>query len=96
MNTIRLLVAVVLVGLAADCANLTRSRNTANPNVSGETLALQVCSNCHGVTGSSTSPNFPNLAAQQEAYIASQVLQFKNHSRKDPAGYQYMWGLSRI
>lgn len=95
MNTIRLLVAVVLVGLVADCANLTRSRNTANPNVSGETLALQVCSNCHGVTGNSTSPNFPNLAAQQEAYIASQVLQFKNHSRKDPAGYQYMWGLSR-
>jgi cytochrome c553 len=95
MNTIRLLVAVVLVSLAADCANLPRSRNTANPDVSGETLALQVCSNCHGATGSSTSPNFPNLAAQQEAYIVSQMLQFKTHSRTDPAGYQYMWGLSQ-
>jgi len=94
MNTIRLVLAVVLVGLAADCANLQRSRDTANPNVSGETLALQVCSNCHGPTGNSTSPNFPNLAAQQEAYIVSELLEFKSHSRTDPAGFEYMWGLS--
>ncbi len=95
MNTIRLLVAVVLLGLAANCGNLTRSRNTANPNVSGETLALQVCSNCHGPTGNSTSPNFPNLAAQQEAYTVSELLEFKGHNRTDPAGYEHMWGLSQ-
>jgi len=94
MNTIRLVLAVVLVGLASACTNLSRSRDTANPNVSGETLALQVCSNCHGPTGNSTSPNFPNLAAQQEAYIVSELIEFKSHIRTDPAGYEYMWGLS--
>lgn len=94
MNTTRVVLAVVLVGLAAGCANVERSRDTANPNVSGDTLALQVCSNCHGRTGNSTSPNFPNLAQQQEAYITSQLHEFKNHSREDPAGFEYMWGLS--
>jgi len=83
----------VLIGLAG-CANEPRSRDTANPNVSGDTLAMQVCSNCHGVTGNSKSPNFPNLAAQQEAYVVAQLSEFKNHSRQDPAGFEYMWGLS--
>jgi len=94
MNTLRLVLAVVLAGLAADCANLPRSRDTANPNVSGQTLAMQVCSNCHGVTGNSISPNFPNLAQMPEAYLAAQLAEFKRHSRQDPQGFEYMWGLS--
>src|SRR5207245_585250 len=44
--------------------------------------------------GNSTSPNFPNLAAQQEAYLVAQLTEFKSHSRQDPAGFEYMWGLS--
>jgi len=94
MNTQRIALLAVLVGLTAGCANEPRSRDTANPNVSGETLALQVCSNCHGVTGNSKSPNFPNLAGQQEAYVVAQLSGFKAHSREDPAGFEYMWGLS--
>jgi len=94
MNVKRLTMLLVLAGLVAACANEPRSRDTGNPNVSGETLALQVCSNCHGATGNSTSPNFPNLAAQQEAYLAGQLSEFKSHDRRDPAGYEYMWGLS--
>ena len=76
------------------CANDPRSRDTANPNVSGKTLAMQVCSNCHGASGSSTSPNFPNLAAQQSPYLEAQLQGFRARSRRDPAGYEYMWGLS--
>ena len=95
MKTQRVTLLAALIGLAAGCANEPRSRDTANPNVSGETLALQVCSNCHGATGNSKSPNFPNLAGQQEAYLVAQLQGFKGHSRSDPAGYEYMWGLSR-
>jgi cytochrome c553 len=94
MNTQRMTLLAALVGLAAGCANEPRSRNTANPNLSGETLALQVCSNCHGPTGNSKSPNFPNLAGQQVAYLVAQLQGFKGQSRRDPAGYEYMWGLS--
>ena len=95
MKTQRMTLLAALIGLAAGCANEPRSRDTANPNVSGETLALQVCSNCHGATGNSSSPNFPNLAGQPEAYLVAQLQGFKGHSRSDPAGYEYMWGLSR-
>ena len=94
MNATRWVLVALLVGSAAGCANVPRSRDTANPNVSGDTLALQVCSNCHGPTGNSISPNFPNLAAQQQAYLSAQLHGFKGHSREDPAGFEYMWGLS--
>jgi cytochrome c553 len=84
-----------LVVLAAGCANPTRSRQLNNPEVSGETLAMQVCSNCHGLRGVATSPNFPNLAAQQSAYVVGELTSFRDRHRRDPAGFEYMWGISR-
>ncbi len=84
------------LGLAgAGCSNIEHSRDLANPNVSGTTLAQQVCSLCHGVDGRATSPNFPNLAAQQPTYFMAQMKEFRTHKRLDPAGFEYMWGLSR-
>lgn len=77
------------------CAEPSRSRNLADPHVSATTLAQQVCSNCHGVTGVSVSPNFPNLAAQPAPYLLAQLQEFKSHDREDPAGFEYMWGISR-
>lgn len=77
------------------CGNIERSRNLADPRVSAVTLAQQVCSNCHGVGGNAVSPNFPNLAGQIEPYLVAQLNGFKSHGRRDPAGFEYMWGLSR-
>src|SRR5215470_15050176 len=90
-----MLSALALCIAAAGCTNLPRSRALGNPDVDGKTLAEQVCSNCHGVTGTATSPNFPNLAAQQEEYVVLQLQGFHSQSRRDPAGYEYMWGISR-
>lgn len=90
-----ILLAIAVVTLGAGCAGIDRSRDLANPKVSAETLAQQVCSLCHGVTGQSVSPNFPNLAAQQPAYFMAQMKEFRGHNRLDPAGFEYMWGLSR-
>lgn len=81
--------------LLAGCGDLSRSRDLGNPRVPAATLAAQVCSNCHGLTGVSVSPNFPNLAAQTPEYLAAQIKEFRSHHRKDPAGFRYMWGLSR-
>lgn len=92
-STLGVMVACGLLSIG--CANRERSRNLADPDVAATTLARQVCSNCHGVTGNAVSPNFPNLAAQVEPYIASQLNGFKSHDRRDPAGFEYMWGLSR-
>lgn len=89
--------ALLAAGVAAitGCAQPTRSRDTANPAIDAVVLARQVCSNCHGVTGNATSPNFPNLAGQSSEYIVAQLTSFRAKARRDPAGYEYMWGLSR-
>lgn len=89
------IVLVLGIAFAAGCTNLPRSRDLGNPDVAGVTLAQQVCSNCHGVTGTSVSPNMPNLAAQQPAYISAQLKLFRSRGRLDPAGFEYMWGISR-
>jgi len=95
MTPIRLSIVLAITLLAGACAGPGRSRNLDDPAVPALTLAQQVCSNCHGLTGTAVSPNFPNLAAQSEAYLVAQLKGYKSHSRQDPAGFEYMWGLSR-
>jgi cytochrome c553 len=77
------------------CATPERSRALNDPAVPARAMAQQVCSNCHGIDGNSVSPNFPRLAAQQPVYLVEQLTSFRNHHRSDPAGFEYMWGLSR-
>lgn len=81
--------------LAIGCSNINRSRDLANPAVPAETTAVQVCSACHGLDGNSTSPNFPKLAGQQAEYFVKQMKEFRSHNRSDPAGFEYMWGITR-
>jgi cytochrome c553 len=40
-----------------------------------------VCGACHGATGSSANPEWPNLAGQHESYIAAQLALFKQGAR---------------
>ncbi len=95
MKLIALSASIVLATSIMGCASPERSRNMANPSASAQTLAEQVCSNCHGLDGNSVSPNFPRLAAQQKNYLVAQLKGFRSHNRADPAGFEYMWGLSR-
>jgi len=95
MKTVLLVVAATLTVVSSGCSTLERSRTLNNPAIAGRTMAEQVCSNCHGLDGNSISPNFPRLAGQPAAYLASQLKQFRSHNRADPAGFIYMWGLSR-
>ena len=86
--------SLIFVAIVAGCSSVERSRSLGNPNISANTIALQVCSNCHGVQGISENPNFPNLAAQSQLYLVEQLKSFKSHNRSDPAGFEYMWGIS--
>jgi cytochrome c553 len=95
MKSATLVFGGAAAALILGCAHPERSRNLANPAVAATTLAQQVCSNCHGLTGNAVSPNFPNLAGQMPAYLSAQLKAFKSHDRLDPAGFEYMWGLSR-
>lgn len=42
------------------------------------------CVGCHGSGGKSSNAQFPNLAAQQAAYIVAQLKAFKSGERKNP------------
>jgi cytochrome c553 len=81
------------------CSNIERSRNLGNPQVSGYTLAQQVCSTCHGgnginANGTAINPTYPNLAGQQAVYLETELQEFHDHSRRDPAARDMMWGLA--
>ncbi len=95
-NTLRpwTALAAFVFALSA-CSNLERSRDMGNPNISGTTMAQQVCANCHGQDGNSKSPKFPKLAAQQKDYLIKQLSNFKGHERSDPLAPELMWGMSR-
>ena len=95
MKTSAIAIVVLAAGLLAACANPQRSRDLGNPEIAGPVLAQQACSLCHGVHGVSASPNFPNLAAQQPDYLIAQLTEFRSHSRRDPEGFEYMWGIAR-
>ncbi len=94
-----LTLSAVALALGA-CSNIDRSRSLGNPQVSGHTLAQQVCSICHGnigdtINGNSVNPTFPILAGQQPEYIAAELREFHDHTRKDPEAQQFMWGIAR-
>ena len=95
MKFSHLTVALAAAAAAGACSTPERSRETANPNTPAIALAQQVCSNCHGLDGNSESPNFPRLAGQTEPYLVEQLTSFRSRGRVDPAGFIYMWGLSR-
>ena len=56
--------------------------------------AVNLCSTCHGPRGVSTSPEFPTLAGQHEAYLIAQMKAFRDRSRADKEAHQYMWGIA--
>jgi cytochrome c553 len=55
----------------------------AADRAAGEQKAAN-CQGCHGPDGKSNSPQWPNLAAQQPAYIVNQLKAFKAGTRKNP------------
>jgi cytochrome c553 len=81
---------------AASCHDIEHSRRTDDPAVGGRTIALQVCSNCHGANGVSVSPAFPKLAGQQKEYLVNQLMDFRAHRRSDPNAQRYMWGFTHL
>ncbi|RQR45184.1 cytochrome c4 [Burkholderia sp. Bp9140] len=96
MNKVAHLVSLAMMLAGAGCHDLERSRQVDNPAVAGKTIALQVCSNCHGATGVSVSPQFPKLAGQRKEYLVDQLTDFKHHARADPNAKRYMWGFTHL
>lgn len=71
------LAAVALLGLA-----FTSTAHAAGNAEDGAAKAA-VCAACHGPAGISSNPLWPNLAGQQEAYLAKQIKAFRDGSRTE-------------
>jgi cytochrome c553 len=97
MNAVRLTLILALAAIGTGCAtqDLRWPHFGADPKTPGKTIALRLCSDCHGLDGNPVSPNFPRLAGQQVDYLIKQLNEFQAHRRGDPLGAQYMWGLAR-
>jgi cbb3-type cytochrome c oxidase subunit III len=82
----------------AACAELSGAVQAANLSPDLDRLARQVaettCANCHGASGRSVSPAFPNLAAQTAPYLQAQLHAFRDQTRADPDALSYMWGMA--
>lgn len=57
-------------------------------------MATELCSTCHGPFGVSVSPEFPNLAAQQPAYLIAQLKALRDHTRANKTSHDNMWGIA--
>ncbi|QCP52000.1 cytochrome c4 [Trinickia violacea] len=96
MNKVAHILSIGMLLAGSACQDLEHSRQVDNPDVRGKTIALQVCSNCHGATGVSVSPTFPKLAGQRKEYLVDQLTDFKSHSRADPNAQRFMWGFTHL
>ncbi|MCP5145088.1 MAG: cytochrome c4 [Gammaproteobacteria bacterium] len=67
------LVTSLATGLAVNAAQAQDARTKAAP-----------CGACHGLTGNSPTPLWPNLAGQHPAYTTAQLKAFKSGARRDP------------
>jgi len=47
----------------------------------GAQLAAKHCASCHGLNGQGVTPDFPNLAGQNEKYLAKQLRDFASGQR---------------
>ena len=56
---------------------------TAGDVAAGKTKSA-ICAACHGATGKSMNPMWPNLAGQKELYLAKQIKAFRDGIRQDP------------
>ncbi len=63
--------------------------------VDAAALISNACSRCHGASGVSVSPLFPNLAGQLPVYIENELKLFRQRGRSDPGARAFMWGIAR-
>jgi cytochrome c553 len=74
------LVSVITMGVLL---GLSGAVLAAGDVAAGKTKAA-VCAGCHGATGISAVPMYPNLKGQKEAYLIKQLKAFRDGTRTDP------------
>jgi cytochrome c553 len=70
--------------LAASVLVLSASTAIAAGDAAAGKAKAASCAACHGASGISMIPTYPNLKGQKAAYVVKQLKAFKSGARKDP------------
>lgn len=92
MNRQHTAFAAILLAGAVTAASA--QNNAADIPKAAEEKAVNLCSTCHGPRGISTSPEFPNLAAQRKGYLEAQIEAFRQKTRAEKDAHDFMWGIA--
>ena len=88
----------IVLGMGLAVGVMSASGQSPQSGASGRTIgeerAINLCSTCHGPRGISTSPEFPILAAQRQAYIVAQLGNFQQKTREEKAAHDFMYGIA--
>ena len=74
---VTILVALVIIGV------LLVGTVNAGDAAAGKTKSA-TCAGCHGATGSSNNPMYPNLAGQKDQYLVKAIKAYRSGKRGDP------------
>lgn len=89
--------SIVILLASSACLAVTLGR-AADVSIAAmhaaESKVTTTCQSCHGPAGNSVSATFPRLNGQQADYIATQLKNFRDHSRSDPHAQAFMWGMA--
>lgn len=71
-----------LIALSLTTLALASGSAVAADAAAGKAKAA-LCAGCHGATGISAVPTYPNLAGQKEAYLVKAITDYKTGARND-------------
>lgn len=82
----------IFIGLFVATAFIISTANAADAEAGKAKSAA--CAACHGATGISPTPIWPNLAGQKEQYLLAQLKAFKDGTRQNAQMAPMVAGLS--
>lgn len=93
MKAVCAIAATALVAAVAGCASPQRApvAVAVRPEATVPSIVDDICSQCHGATGTSMSADIPNLAGQHPEYLVRQLQALRDHRRNDALAAQNMW-----
>ncbi len=74
---------VLIIALAGALVGLHGAAMAGGDAAAGKAKS-GTCTGCHGASGVSSNPIWPNLAGQKEAYLVKQMKAFRDGTRSDP------------
>jgi len=85
MKAARISLGVALTALGAGlyAGPLASQQQPAPPAAPAAPVDVTACQACHGENGISRSPRVPNIAGQQQAYLAAQLEAFRAGTRRN-------------